>query len=129
MINLIKVSISVDYIDPMGFLFESFDPVGRWRSMYPAKRGLPSFKIDTTAKFSNGQEFKDISGFKTYLTDHPEIFATCLSEKLMSYGTGREMNYREMKIIKSIVKENIQKGGHFYDLLTSLINSEVFRAR
>lgn len=116
-------------IDPMGFLFENFDPVGRWREMYPKKNNLPSFKIDANAKFSNGQSFKDISEFKTYLVDNPEIFTTCLAEKLMAYGTGREMNYREMKIIKTIVKDNIKNGNKFYDLLTALINSEIFKTR
>jgi hypothetical protein len=116
-------------IDPMGFILENFDPVGRWRNMYPAKRGLPAFKIDATAELSNGHKFKDISDLKTYLIDNPEIFSTCLAEKLMIYGTGREMNYREMKIIKSIVKENIKKGNKFFDLLTALISSDVFKAR
>lgn len=116
-------------IDPMGFLFENLDPVGRWRDQYPAKRDLPAFKIDATAKFANGKTFNDIREFKTHLAQHPEIFTTCLAEKLMTYGTGREMNYREMKIIKGIMAENIKNGNHFYDLLATLIQSEVFRAR
>ncbi|HBV32122.1 MAG TPA: hypothetical protein DEB49_06685, partial [Verrucomicrobiales bacterium] len=44
-------------IDPMGFAFENFDPVGRWRTHYRTD-GRP--QIDPTTILSNGDQLADI---------------------------------------------------------------------
>lgn len=120
-------------IDPVGFVLESFDPVGRWRTEYPAPRtskkkqvGLP---VETDGHLTDGTELKDITDLKTYLRQDITPFAECISEKLLTYATGRAMNYSDQKLIKQLVKENQARGGGFQDLLISLINSESFRVK
>ena len=44
----------------MGFAFENFDVVGRWRDKYKRARD----PIDTTATMANGREISDIVDFK-----------------------------------------------------------------
>ncbi len=117
-------------IDPMGFVFENLSPVGKWRDFYPTKsKAQKPMAINASATMPNGTKLNDIRDLKRYLVENPDVFTNCLAEKIMSYATGREINYREKEILKSIVEDNIENGNKFYDLVLSLVNSEVFKAR
>lgn len=122
-------------IDPIGFVFESFDPIGRWRTHYPnlsgqakarAEEGLP---VETDGVIPDGTELKDIRDLKSYLVRDVSPFAECLSQKLLTYATGRSMNYSDRKLIRSIVQKNIESNEGFKGLLLDLIDSESFRTR
>ena len=116
-------------IDPMGFVLENYDPVGRWREAYPKKGKGKALKIDSSATMADGTKLKDIRDLKKFLVQNPEYFTSCLARKLMTYATGRQLNYKEKKIINNIVAKNIESGNKFRDLLLDLIDSEVFKAR
>ena len=116
-------------IDPMGFVLESFDPVGRWRETYPKVGKGKALKIDSSATMANGTKLNDIRDLKRFLVNNREYFTGCLARKLMTYATGRQLNYREKKVIEGIVSKNISNGNKFQDLLLDLISSEVFKAR
>ncbi|MGB1815205.1 MAG: DUF1588 domain-containing protein, partial [Rubripirellula sp.] len=123
-------------IDPLGFVLENFDPVGRWRDHYPKfveKNGkskrVDGPKIDTSGKLPDGEGLDDIQDLKRWLRNNPEPFARCISEKLLTYATGRPMNYRERKIIKDIVADQAANDYRFRDLLLALIQSDIFRTK
>lgn len=122
-------------IDPIGFVFESFDPIGRWRTHYPnlsgkskdkSNKGLP---VETDGVLPDGTILRDIRDLKTYLVNDITPFAECLSEKLLTYATGRSMNYSDRKLIGKIVDANVETEEGFKDLLLDLIDSESFRTR
>ncbi len=117
-------------IDPIGFVFENFDAVGRWRTEYPPSvGGAEPLPVDATGVLPEGTKLNDVSDLKRWLVEHPEHFANCLAEKLMIYGTGRELNYREKKMLKEIVSENLTSELGFADLLGALVQSEIFLKR
>lgn len=117
-------------IDPVGFVFENFDAVGKWRTKYPSpSKGTKPLPVDATGVLPEGTPLNDVTDLKKWLVENPEHFANCLAEKLMLYGTGREMNYREKKQLKAIVEKNVENGNRFEDLLIALIQSEVFLSR
>ncbi|MCM8533293.1 MAG: DUF1588 domain-containing protein, partial [Lentisphaeraceae bacterium] len=117
-------------IDPMGFVLENFDAVGRWRTHYMGKtKKKKGLKIDPSATMPNGTKLNDVRDLKRFLVENPAFFTNCLAEKLMTYATGRVLNYKEKKIIKEIVAKNISSGNKFKDLLIDLIDSPVFRYR
>ena len=66
---------------------------------------------------------------KKWLAENVDLFAQCLSEKLLTYATGRMPNYRERKEIEKIVHNNLSNGEGFQDLVLDLICSETFRAQ
>ncbi len=109
-------------IDPLGFMLENFDPVGRWREEWPGNKET----IDASAVLPDGTPIRDVRDFKAWLVEHIDLFAQCLSEKLMTYATGRLPNYSERKEIRLIVEESLAKREGFRDLLLRLIESETF---
>ncbi len=112
-------------IDPIGFMLENFDPVGNWRELWP-KIDVP---IDSTGVLPDGTQINDITDFKAWLVDHIDLFSMCVSEKLMTYATGRVPNYAERHEIERIVKENHRNGNGFRDLFLALVTSETFRTK
>ena len=117
-------------IDPMGFVLENFDPIGRWRTSYPSpnKRKKPQ-PVDAAGTMPNGTKLKDVTDLKKYLVENPEFFTNCIAEKLLTYATGRPLNYREKKKVEEICAKNIKNTNGFRALLMSLIVSDIFKAR
>ena len=92
-------------IDPFGYAFENFDPMGAWRDEYTmhlkqpstqGKRRQPSktkgIPIDASASFLSGAEYKDISGFRRLMQTkaNRDRFVRCFITKLLTYANGEE---------------------------------------
>lgn len=123
-------------IDPVGFALENFDPIGRWRDHYPEfeeedgqSKTSDGLVVDATGTMPDGTKFENVTDLKKWLVDHPEKFASCLSEKLLTYATGRRLNYRERQLVAEIVKDQKSHNLQFRDLLLALIDSEIFRTK
>lgn len=74
-------------IDPFGLLLESYDPVGRYRTML---KGMPidaSAEIHATATLSGN--FPDAVSFSKAAAQSPELSA-CISTRLLAYATQDE---------------------------------------
>ena len=104
---------------------ENFDPVGRWRENWP-KIDVP---IESSGTLPDGTVIHDVTDFKAWLVNNIDLFSQCLSEKLLTYATGRVPNYKERKEIETIVKLNHGAGNGFQDLFLALIQSETFRTK
>ena len=99
-------------IDLMGFVLESFDPIGRWRTHYPPLRStrknkeIQQLTVETDGKLADGTLLNDIIDLKAYLRADISPFAECILEKLLTYATGRAMSYSDHKVIRRLVSEN-----------------------
>ncbi|MCP4839735.1 MAG: DUF1592 domain-containing protein, partial [Planctomycetes bacterium] len=84
-------------IDPLGFALENFDPIGAWRTEYGKK--LP---VDASGKLPSGEAFDDIRQLRTLLIERHETFTRSLTEKLMTYAIGREVEVGDRPAIDRI---------------------------
>lgn len=124
-------------IDPIGFVLENFDPVGRWRTHYPVfaedSEGEPAVEdgeaIDPTAEFPGGTEFQHVNDLKSHAVANIDDFAMCLSQKLLTYATGRRTTYADKQEIAQIVAAVREQGNGFQDLLLALVQSTAFATR
>ncbi|GAB5559373.1 MAG: hypothetical protein SynsKO_10200 [Synoicihabitans sp.] len=112
-------------IDPIGFVLENFDPVGNWRDTWP-KIEIP---IDSSGVLPDGTPIADVTELKGWIVDNIDLFSRCISEKLLTYATGRVPNYAERKEIEEIVQANHAAGNGFQDLVLALVTSETFRTK
>ncbi len=112
-------------IDPVGFVLENFDPVGKWREKWP----VIDRQIDASSTLQDGTEIKDYLDFKIWLVQNVDLFSECLAKKLLTYATGRVLNYSERQEIKEIVASNKKNANGFRDLLLALIDSQSFRLK
>ena len=110
-------------IDPPGFALEAFDAIGGDRPFYDSKKRKP---VDTAGVMSDGQKFSDIKEFKKILLSRKDQFAHCLTEKLLTYATGRQLSIRERPDVDEIVNQLNLKDRGLRDLILLTIQSDAF---
>ena len=134
-------------IDPLGFVMEHYDPVGRWREYYPVYTELASAPlkeefyasqgegtqkgrhIDTRAVMPDGTVLKDVTDLKAYLVTHIDLFVECLAEKLLIYGTGRPLSFGDQRIARALSQQITGNKRGFQDMIVSVILSDSFLSR
>jgi hypothetical protein len=86
-------------MDPIGFAFENFDATGAYRDH---DGGQP---IDTNSKMLDGTEVNGVDGVRKLLLKDPERFAGAISEKLLMYAIGRNVQYYDTPAVRKIVRD------------------------
>ena len=109
-------------IDPLGFVLESYDAVGRWRDQY--RGGL---EIDTAGELFGEVKFQDIVSFKEALLSRPEVFTRAFSEHMLSYALGRELEVSDKLAIDNIVRNVLANDGRFSSVVVGIAASYPFR--
>ena len=112
-------------IDPMGFAFENFDVVGRWRERYKRAK-VP---IDTSATMANGKEIADIVAFKKMLRERKPLIVSCLTKKMLTYATGRHIEAIDRGEVDRVVAELGKKGDRLRDLIHLVVDSDIFLSK
>ncbi|HBV63566.1 MAG TPA: hypothetical protein DEF45_11140 [Rhodopirellula sp.] len=108
-------------IDPLGFALENFDPIGAWRTEYGKK--LP---VDASGKLPSGEVFDDIRQLRTLLIERHETFTRSLTEKLMTYALGREVEVGDRPTIDRICEDMADPDQGLRDLIQAVVASESF---
>lgn len=125
-------------IDPYGFAFENFDPMGAWRDEYMVQlsgtettgkrsakhNGIP---IDASSNFRNGAKYNNITGFRQLMQTkvNRDRFVRCFVAKLLTYANGEEPDdYSEIEKIVAVSAEN---GYRIVDTIAAVIDSPLFR--
>jgi len=109
-------------IDPVGFMLENYDPVGKWRQVWPATKK----PIDASGVLFDGTKIQGAADFKRWLVANVDYFGACLSEKLLTYATGRVLNYSEKQEVRQLVTQSRLDGDGFKGLVLDLISSRTF---
>jgi mono/diheme cytochrome c family protein len=109
--------------DPVGFALENYDAMGRWRTL---DGGEP---IDPSGTLFDGTAFRGVAGLETAILNHPELFVTTLSEKLLTFATGRGVAYYDAAAVRKIVRDAKANDYRFSSIILGVVNSMPFRMR
>ncbi len=110
-------------MDPLGFALENFDAVGQYRRIDRAARTL----IDSSGKLPDGSRVDGPDDLRRALVAQPGQFVQTLTEKLMTYGLGRAVEYEDMPAIRAIVRAAAKDDYRFAALVTHIVQSDAFR--
>jgi cytochrome c553 len=110
-------------MDPIGFALENFDAVGAWR----AKDGLNA--IDASGQLVDGTSINGVVELRDSITRHPDLFASTLTEKLLTYGLGRGLDYYDMPVVRKIVRDAAGDNYRFSSLVLGIVRSTPFQMR
>ncbi|MEL0095253.1 MAG: DUF1592 domain-containing protein [Planctomycetaceae bacterium] len=109
-------------IDPLGFVLENYDAVGRWRDKY--RGGL---EIDAGGELFGDVKFHDIVSFKEALLGRPEVFTRAFSEHMLSYALGRQLEVSDKLAVDTIVRNVLANEGRFSSVVVGIATSYPFR--
>lgn len=110
------------FLDPMGFAFENYDAIGRWR---PTDNGQP---IDATGQLLTGQKFDGAEQLrKVLVSERKNEFTRCLVENLLIFSLGRGLDYPDKLFVKQITKSAADSGYKFQDIVQAMVQSVPFQ--
>lgn len=115
-------------IDPPGFALENYDPIGGWRNHYSdGKKTGP--EIDASGELASGEAFENVYGFKKLLLERKDVFARHLTDRLLTYATGRKMEALDRSDIDRIVATVAESDDGMRTLVREVVASGIFRSR
>jgi len=110
-------------MDPIGFAFEHFDATGAWRD----KEG--ENEIDSSGTLPDGRAFNGPDGLDKILRTKKGLFVRCVAEKMLTYATGRGLEYYDRRAVDKIMAALKQDDYRFSTLLAEIVKSEPFQMR
>ncbi|MET0293092.1 MAG: DUF1592 domain-containing protein [Steroidobacteraceae bacterium] len=110
-------------LDPLGFSLENFDSTGKFRTM----DRFAHTPIDTLAKMPDGREMNGPIELRNWLLETPDQFVQNLTEKLMTFGLGRTLEYADMPTVRDIVRDNAKHDYRFVNLVMNIVSSDAFQ--
>ena len=110
-------------IDPPGFALENYDAVGRWRTVEESQ------PIDATGGLPDGSKFEGVAGLEQALLKRPEVFVVTLTEKLLTFGLGRGVEYHDAPAVRKVVREAAAADYRFSSLIEGIATSTPFQMR
>ena len=112
-------------MDPLGFSLENFDSIGAWR----VKDKFAGTLIDAGGKLVDGTEVGGPDDLRKALMRHPEQFVQTMTEKLMAYGLGRNIDWHDEPAIRKIVRDAGKDNYKFSDIVMGIATSAQFQMR
>jgi hypothetical protein len=110
-------------MDPIGFALEHFDAVGRWRD---EDAGMP---IESRSELADGRVIDGPEGVQAFLTGRPELFVSALTEKLMMYALGRNVQYYDAPAVRAVVRSAAARNYEFSAIVEGIVASVPFQMR
>ncbi len=77
----------------------------------------------------DGSKINGVDDLRNALTTNPEQFVQTLTEKLMTYGLGRTVEYRDMPTVRRIVRDAAKDDYRFDTIVMDIVNSDQFQMR
>jgi hypothetical protein len=116
-----------DMINPLGFAFENFDGMGKWRDT--ENGGLP---IDASGSytFSDGvkRSWTGAAELMQTLASSPQAH-TCYAKKLASFALQRDIVASDMPLLSALTSTSMASTGSVKQVIVDLVRNNAFRTR
>jgi Protein of unknown function (DUF1592)/Protein of unknown function (DUF1588)/Protein of unknown function (DUF1585)/Protein of unknown function (DUF1595) len=113
-------------MDPIGFALETFDADAKYRTKQGGDGGVP---LDTSAVLWDGTKINGPVELRQALLRYSPQFVRMITEKLMTFSLGRGVEYEDMPVIRSIVRDADKNDDRFLSILMGIIKSAPFQMR
>ncbi|MCY4635347.1 MAG: DUF1592 domain-containing protein [Acidobacteria bacterium] len=107
-------------MDPLGFALESFDAIGGYREL-PVEQ--------TSGTLPSGRELNGPASVRDMLLANREEFVGTVTEKLLTYGLGRGVEYYDLPWIRRIVRQAEADDYRWSSLILGIVESTPFQMR
>lgn len=111
-------------LDPIGFGLENFDAIGRWRD-----KNVVGIAIDSAGTLPSGESFSTPAELKGLLAQRKADLARNLTERLMAYAVGRQLEGYDEIVIDQLMVKIAEDGYRVRTIITEVITSYLFTHR
>jgi hypothetical protein len=110
-------------MDAVGFALEHFDAVGRWRDSDDGR------SIEAHSELPDGSVVDGVDGVRRMIVGDPERFVSAMTEKLLMYALGRNVQYYDAPAIRDIVRGAEERNYAFSAIVRGIVESVPFQMR
>jgi hypothetical protein len=107
--------------EPIGLALENFDAVGAWRTQ---DEGGP---IDASGVLVDGTKVDGVASLRDSLVGRSDQFLRVVAEKLLTYALGRGVEYEDMPMVRSIVRDSAASKYKFSSMVLGIVKSAPFQ--
>jgi mono/diheme cytochrome c family protein len=108
-------------IDPLGLALENFDVTGVWR------RKDAGVVIDPSSTLFDGTPLSGPADLRQAVLKYSDAFVSNLTENLLTYATGRRLEYYDMAAVRTIRRDAARQGNRFSALILGIVKSTPFQ--
>jgi mono/diheme cytochrome c family protein len=117
-------------IDPLGFAFDAYDAIGRWRTVEIVRDGAgDNPKVDASGELPDGRKFADAAEFKKLLVADLDKFGAAFLEKLATYALRRGMALDDRAALAELARRSRDGEYRLGSIVEALALSELFQKR
>jgi len=118
-------------MDGIGFALANFEADASWTTLegHPRKGDGTASPIDVAVELWDGTRANGPTELRETLLRYSPQFVRFVTEKLMTYGLGRGVEYYDMPVIRSIVKSAESENYRFSALVLGIVKSPAFQMR
>jgi hypothetical protein len=110
-------------MDPLGLALENFDGIGEWRVKEPGGN------IDPVGQLADGSRVDGPVALRKAIMKRPELFVRTVTQKLMTYGLGRGMEYTDMPVVRAIAADGAAQNYRFSTIVLGIVKSVPFQMK
>jgi len=107
--------------EPIGIALENFDAVGGWRTQDGDS------PIDASGVLVDGSKVDGVASLREALVRRSDQFVRVVTEKMLTYGLGRGVEYQDMPLVRSIVRESAASNYSFSSVVLGIVKSAPFQ--
>jgi Protein of unknown function (DUF1592)/Protein of unknown function (DUF1588)/Protein of unknown function (DUF1585) len=107
--------------EPIGLALENFDAVGSWRTQDGDS------PIDASGVLVDGSKVEGVASLRDALVRRSDQFVRVVTEKMMTYALGRGVEYQDMPLIRSIVRDSAGSNYKFTTIVLGIVKSAPFQ--
>jgi hypothetical protein len=111
-------------MDPIGFALESFDAVGKFRTVDENYE-----PIDNTGVYADGSKIDGLVGLRRVMVNHGDRFLVNVTNTLMTYALGRGVEYYDAPAVRAILRDAAPEQYRFSSIILGIVKSAPFQMR
>jgi cytochrome c553 len=117
-------------IDPLGFAFDNYDAIGRWRTEETVGDGVGANpKVDASGELPDGRTFDGAAGLKRLLLDDVDAFNAAFVEKLATFAMRRAMTLDDREQLAAVANAGKSADYRLQAVVEALVLSDLFQRR
>lgn len=110
-------------MDPIGLALENFDALGVWRTKDSG------FQIDPRGQLLDGTRLDGPASLRKALLQREDQFVRTFTQRLLAYGLGRVVDFRDMPVVRSISRDASAGNYRFSSFVLGIVKSAPFQMR
>jgi hypothetical protein len=122
-------------IDPIGLALENFDVTGQWRtwdktyaiSSAGVRIHTAGIPVDSTTTLYDGTPLDGPASLRQGILKYSDAFISTLTEKLLAFAIGRRVEYFDMPLVRTIMRDAAKSNNRFSALILDIVKSPAFQ--